>query len=136
MEEENKQEEMEQVTQGEGQGEVPQDAGEDKEKPLDKMTAKELREVALEIPGISGVHAMKKEDLFAAIKEAKGIKDEEPSKKVKKPAKTGLSVRELKQKIGELKAEKEASLESKDRKKRGVLRRRINRLKKRTRKVA
>ena len=39
----------------------------EKEKPLEKMTAKELREVALEIPEIEGVHAMKKEELLEAI---------------------------------------------------------------------
>ena len=32
------------------------------------MTAKELREIALEIPEIEGVHAMKKEELLAAIR--------------------------------------------------------------------
>jgi hypothetical protein len=41
---------------------------EKKEKPLEKMTAKELRKVALEIPELTGVHAMKKEELLAAIK--------------------------------------------------------------------
>ena len=32
---------------------------EKKEKPLEKLTAKELREMALGLPGIHGVHAMK-----------------------------------------------------------------------------
>jgi cell division protein FtsX len=41
---------------------------EEKEKPLDKMTAKELREMAKEIPGVAGVHAMKKEQLLEVIK--------------------------------------------------------------------
>jgi len=43
-----------------------------KEKPLDRMTAKELREMALQIQGIVGVHAMNKNELLVAIKEAKG----------------------------------------------------------------
>ena len=41
---------------------------ENKEKPLEKMTAKELREMALGLPGIEGVHAMKKEELITAIR--------------------------------------------------------------------
>ena len=47
------------------------------EKPLDKMTVIELREFALAKDlGITGVHAMKKEELLPAVKEALGIKDE------------------------------------------------------------
>jgi hypothetical protein len=37
---------------------------EKKEKPLDRMTAKELRETALKIPEIIGVHAMNKTELL------------------------------------------------------------------------
>ncbi len=104
------------------------------EKPLDKMTAKELREVALEIDGITGVHAMKKAELLEAIKEAKGIKDEEPAKK--KVERGTLTVKELKEKIRTLQEEKKAARTAKDKVKIDVLRRRINRLKKQTRKVA
>jgi hypothetical protein len=43
-----------------------------KEKPLDKMTATELRKYALELGEISGVHGMNKEELLAAIKEGEG----------------------------------------------------------------
>ena len=46
---------------------------EKKEKPLDRMTAKELREHALTLGEIVGVHGMNKEELIAAIKEIKGI---------------------------------------------------------------
>jgi len=105
------------------------------EKPLDKMTATELREIALGIDGITGVHAMKKEDLLKAVKEARGIKDEEPAKKAKKAAKVEATVEVLKQKIVALKKEKEAARTAKDKKKVEVYRRRINRLKKRTRKA-
>ena len=49
---------------------------EKKEKPLEKMTAKELRDVALTIPEISGVHGMNKEEVLAAIKKARGIKED------------------------------------------------------------
>ncbi len=106
------------------------------EKPLDKMTAPELRQVAKEIPGMTGVHAMKKADLLDAIKEYQGIKDKEPKKKKKKVGKVKLSVKEMKDKIAQLKKEKESARQASDRKKVDVLRLRINRLKKKTRKVA
>ena len=105
------------------------------EKPLDKMTVKELREVALEIPGVSGVHAMKKEELLVLIKEERGIVDEAPKKKKIVPGKA-ISVKELKAKVAELLEEKRSLPADADRKKRDILRRRINRLKKQTRKVA
>ena len=43
------------------------------DKPLDKMTVKALRELAKEIPEITGVHGMKKEELLDAIHEVKEI---------------------------------------------------------------
>jgi protein-arginine kinase activator protein McsA len=46
------------------------------------------------------------------------------------------SLRELKLKIKALKAERQAALESKDKKKAAIFRRRISRLKKKTRKMA
>jgi hypothetical protein len=105
------------------------------EKPLDRMTVKELKEIALEIPGIEGVTAMKKDRLLAVIREERGIKEEKPKKK-EKIAITELTVKELKGKILQLRDEKRAAREAHDRHKIDILRRRINRLKKRTRKVA
>ncbi len=104
---------------------------EKKEKPLEKMTAKELRELALTIPEISGVHAMNKEEVLAAIKKARGIQ-EEPRKKGDR------SVRELKAKIKDLRSQKKELLQTgkKNRKTIDRLRRRISRLKKKTRKAA
>ena len=104
----------------------------EEEKPLDKMTAPELRKIAREIPGVDGVHAMKKQELLAVIKEARGIKDEEPAKKSAKE----INVKALKEKIARLKVEKAAAREAKDRQKVDIIRRRINRLKKRTRRAA
>ena len=101
----------------------------DKEKPLEKMTVKELREMAKDLPGITGVHAMKKDELLAHIKKAKGIADE-PVKK------TDASIAELKQRIKALKVERQAALEARDKKKATIFRRRISRLKKKTRRVA
>jgi hypothetical protein len=102
-----------------------------KEKPLDKMTATELRKYALELGGITGVHGMNKEELLAAIKQVKGIVDEG-----KKAVKTA-NMRELKQKVRELRALKAEAYEAgESNKKINILRRRMNRLKKRTRKAA
>jgi len=100
-----------------------------KEKPLEKMTVKELRELAKDIPGITGVHAMKKDELMVEIKKAKGIKDE-PIKKA------DASIADLKQKIKALKAERRGALEAKDKKKATIFKRRISRLKKKTRRAA
>jgi hypothetical protein len=105
------------------------------EKPLDKMTVKELRGIAREIPGVTGVTAMKKEELLRRIKEYRGIEDAGPKKKKKSVAVEGLGVTDLKKKIALLRVHKEAAYKDKDRKKVTILRRRINRLKKRTRKV-
>lgn len=106
-------------------------------KPLDKMTAIELREVALEIPGITGVHAMKKEELLPLIKEYYGIEEEEaPKGKKKKVQKEAASAQELKAKMGQLREKKKEVRAANDRKQADILRRRINRLKKQTRKSA
>ena len=43
------------------------------DKPLEKMTVKALREMAKEIPEITGVHGMKKEELIVAINEVRGV---------------------------------------------------------------
>ena len=42
------------------------------EKDLEKLTATKLRDIAKEYEGITGVHAMKKEELIHAIREARG----------------------------------------------------------------
>ncbi|MDY6838969.1 MAG: transcription termination factor Rho [Thermodesulfobacteriota bacterium] len=103
---------------------------EKKEKPLDRMTAKELRDVALEIPEMTGVHGMNKAELLAGIKKARGIVDE------KKRKKSDVSMREIKKKIQDLKAQKGQALESHDKAQANMLRRRISRLKKKTRRAA
>jgi len=116
----------------------------DKEKPLEKMTVKELREMAKGIPEIAGVHGMKKDEIINAIKDAKDIEDEPEKKKgpsiqkaKDKPGKKkSFSVQEIKKKIRELKTERKAALEAKDKKMATIYKRRISRLKKRTRRAA
>jgi hypothetical protein len=101
---------------------------EKKEKPLDKMTAKELREMALGMEGIVGVHAMNKSELVAAIKEAQGVEDEKKRDK-------SMDVRSIKKKIRELRSQKEAMREAGEKDKVQILRKKINRLKKKTRRA-
>jgi excinuclease UvrABC helicase subunit UvrB len=127
---------MEEEAKNEG---TEQKQEETPEKPLDKMTATELREFVLEkkIEGLTGVHAMKKEELLKAIKEAMGIADEEPAKKAKRPAvKKEVNVKIIKQKIAQLKGQKKEAVSSADKIKAAILRRRISRLKKRSKRVA
>jgi len=102
---------------------------ENMEKPLDKMTVKELREVALELPEITGAHGMKKAELLATIKKAKGIEDTP----VKKSSATTASV---KTQIKNFKKMREAALKDKNAKMAAIYRRRISRLKKKSRRVA
>ena len=95
---------------------------ETKEKPLQKMTVTDLREMAKEIPEITGVHGMKKEELIVAIKKSKGIVDEPVKKK-------DVSLGEIKKKI-------KAAIESKDKKMATIYKRRISKLKKKSRRAA
>lgn len=109
------------------------------EKDLERMTVKELRAIAAEETDLVGIHAMKKAELLTAIKEAKGIEEEKaPKEKApeKKAKKEELTSKELKAKIAELKVKKEEFRKARDRRMVEVLRRRINRAKKRTRKLA
>ncbi len=99
------------------------------EKPLEKMTATELREVAKELPDITGAHGMNKPELIVAIKKAKGIED-------KKPRKSRGSIREIKKKIRVLRSKQEKAAQSNDKEKAAILRRRISRLKKISRRAA
>ncbi len=103
---------------------------EKKEKPLDKMTAKELRELALTTGAIVGVHAMNKAELIAAIKEVRGIVDE------KGKGKKGIDVRQLKVKIRELKDKRQKAVEAGRSKLADSFRRRVSNLKKKTRRAA
>ena len=111
------------------------------DKPLEKMTVKDLREIALEIPHDHtsvAVRDMKKDELVAFIKEARGIVDEEPAKKkvYAKAVKIALTKTQIKQKIRTLREEKKAARQAKDQNKADILRRRINKLKKQSRKIA
>ena len=101
---------------------------ETKEKPLEKMTVTDLRGMAKDIPEIVGVHGMKKEELIAAIKKSKGIVDQ-PVKKA------DASLGEIKKKIKAIKAQRQAAIEAKDKKMATIYKRRISKLKKKSRRA-
>jgi hypothetical protein len=106
------------------------------EKHLEKLTIKELREIAEEIPHERAILDMKKEEVIAFIKEARGIKDEAPLKKKKKTGKINMTKPELKAKIRELKGLRLQAIEEKDSKKTILLRHKVSRLKKKSRRIA
>jgi hypothetical protein len=99
-----------------------------KEKPLEKMTATELRTLAMEIPGITGVHGMNKNELIGEIRNAKGIS-------VDSAKKSSGKVRDIKQKIRKLKTKRDGFIDADDSKMADLYRKRIIRLKKKTRRV-
>jgi len=103
----------------------------DLKKPLDKMTAKELRQLAIEkIPQITGASGMDKDELVKAIKEVLGMEEGEEGGSAYK-----AQILNLKNEIKKLREQK-AGTPKKDRQKRKALRRRIHILKKRTRRLA
>ncbi|MFC1836785.1 transcription termination factor Rho [Thermodesulfobacteriota bacterium] len=99
---------------------------EKKQKPIDKWTIKELREEAFKIPSIQGVHGMNKEELIEILRDHLGLP--KPEKK-----KSG-SVRDVKKKVLELKHMRdEERSQGATRARLAILRRKISRLKKKTR---
>jgi hypothetical protein len=105
---------------------------------LEKMTVPELKEYALKNhPEITGVNAMKKEELIPAIRKARGEEVKETPKKKKAAGKAAaLGKKELKEKIRSLKTEKEKLLQSKDKIKLERMRKKIKRYKRLIKKAA
>jgi cysteinyl-tRNA synthetase len=106
------------------------------EKHLEKMTVKELREIAAELPHERAISDMKKEEMIAFIKKARGIKGEAQVKKKKPRVKIKLTKPELKAKIRTLRALREEALDAKDCKKADLLRHQISQWRKKSRRVA
>jgi hypothetical protein len=105
------------------------------EKHLEKLTVKELREIAAEIPHERAIHDMKKEELIAFIKEAKGIKDEGHVHKHRPKGKIKMTKPQIKAKIRELKVLRWQALEGREGKKAVMLRHQISQLKKKSRHI-
>jgi len=105
----------------------------DLKKPLDKMTAKELRELCLkQIPQITGASGLGKEDLLVQIKEVLGIGGAEGP--TVSPYKT--KILSMKGKMRGLRTKRTEVSGDGSRKQKEILRRQINKLKKRTRRLA
>lgn len=103
---------------------------------LEKMTATELREYALKnYPDITGVHAMKKEDLIKVIHKARGEMVTEKKKKKVAP-KVKANKTELKKQIRLLKVERGKFLQANDKKALAKIRKKIKRLKRLTKRAA
>jgi CHAD domain-containing protein len=107
---------------------------------LEKMTDTELREYALKNhPDVTGVDAMKKEELIAAIQKATGGEVKETPKKKGEEEKPGAKVKiekkALKQQIRQLRSEKDKLLPSKDKKALHRLRKKIKRFRRLTKKA-
>ena len=99
-------------------------------KPLDKMTAKELRDLAMnQLPMVSGASGMDKDTLLSTIKEVLGMTGEGGPKV--SPYKAQIHA--VKANMRQLRAKK---AESGSRKDSEILLRQINKLKKRTRRLA
>ncbi len=101
------------------------------EKELEKLTATKLREIAKQYDEITGTHALKKEELIIAIRKARG-EDVTSTEKGSDSKKIGT----LKKKIKNLRSEKTAAQEKKDKKAATILRKRIKRYRRLTRKIA
>ncbi|MHC4184174.1 MAG: transcription termination factor Rho [Planctomycetota bacterium] len=100
-------------------------------KDISKLPATKLREMALKIPGIDGVHGMNKQQLVEAIKAAQGKELEKPKK-----AKLDFDMSAMKKQIRMLKIERDEAISSKERAKLKEIREKIKRLKRLTRKAS
>ncbi|WP_462324876.1 hypothetical protein [Desulfoplanes sp.] len=100
-------------------------------KPLDKMTVKELKDLAMSsFPQIVGASGMQKEDLLSEIKEALGFTEEKGG-----GSPYGRQVSNLKAVIADLKTKKGQTPKG-QRSERAKLRKQIHTLKKKTRRLA
>ena len=105
----------------------------DLKKPLDKMTAKELRDLVLkQIPQITGASGLGKDEIIAQIKGVLGIGGEEGPQISPYKGK----ILSMKGKMRDLRAKRSDVAGDDSRKQKDILRRQINKLKKRTRRLA
>ncbi len=100
-------------------------------KPLEKMTAKELRELAMHnFPQITGASGMEKEELIRAIKEICGLLEEGSDVSPYRD-----QIINIKKEIRALKAQK-SELTPKEKKQKDKIRKRIKKLKRQTRRLS
>ncbi len=100
------------------------------QKPLEKMTAKELRELAIDkIPQITGASGMDKDELLKEIKELAGISEKDKVNPYKE------QIWSIKKEIKDLQAKK-AEIPAENKEEREKVRRQLKNLKRRTRRLA
>jgi len=98
-----------------------------KEKPLEDWTIKELREEALKVPNVQGIHGMNKQEIIDFLRVEKGIPAPESKKKSE-------GVRVFKKKVAELRLKRDQErVEETTKKRLEILRRKISKMKKKTR---
>lgn len=101
-------------------------------KPLDKMTAKELRELVMEkMPQIVGASGMTKDQLLQEIKEFLGLEDDESGGNPYKD-----QIASCKRKIKELRAQKAELQGAESKQEREKYRKQIKKIKRLTRRLA
>ena len=91
---------------------------------LQRLTTTKLREIALELGDVVGVHGMKKDELTDAIFELRGVEDADAD-----AAEASIDKSALKSEIRELKVRRDTALESGDSVELKRVRKRIKRLK-------
>lgn len=104
---------------------------EEKKKDISKLPATKLRGMAINIPGIEGVHGMTKQQLIEAIKAAQAIEPEKTKK-----AKIDIDVSAVKKQIRTLKVERDEAISNKEHARLRALRKKLKRLKRLTRAVS
>jgi len=104
------------------------------EKPIEKMTVKELRVLAKEL-GAQGVSGMQKEELIQFILQVRGKPGGPGGEKIVRLGKRAINVTAVKRQIKQLKAEREKLISEGKKEEARKLRERISRLKKLTRRA-
>jgi len=104
------------------------------EKPIEKMTIKELRVLAKEL-GAQGVSGMQKEELIKFILQVKGKPGGPGGEKIVRLGKKIINVTAVKQQIRQLKAERKKLISEGKKEEARKLREMISRLKKLTRRA-
>lgn len=98
-----------------------------KVKPLDDWTIKELREEAMKVPNVQGIHGMNKQEIIEFLRVEKGL----PAPVSKK---TTDGVRVFKEKVRQMRLKRdEERTAGTTRKRLDILRRKISGMKKKTR---
>ncbi|MCL5125649.1 MAG: transcription termination factor Rho [Deltaproteobacteria bacterium] len=100
-----------------------------KEKALEDWTIKELREEALKVPNVQGIHGMNKHEIIEFLRQEKGL----PPSSTKKNSE---GVRVFKGKVNQLREKlNQERNEGASRNRLAILRRKVSRMKKKTRHI-